>query len=411
MRIELITTGDELLSGNITDSNAAWLADQCWMLGHQVQRKATVGDVAADIQDVCRQAASRADAVIVTGGMGATTDDITVESAAAAFGVPLVLHDDILQEIYTYFTSRGRPCSENNKRQAMLPEGAVPLRNPIGTAPGVQWTVGQATFFFLPGVPKEMKQLFTLYTLPWLQARADDPYTEHRLHCVGMPEASMDQLLRAVDLGPIRLSYRAQFPEVTLKVIGRGAQAAADVTHAVALIRQTLKEVVYGEGDCSLPQAVGDLLVSRGETIAVAESCTGGYLSNQLTNIPGASRYFERAAVTYSNRAKEQWTSVDPTIIDRAGAVSRDCAEAMAVGVRQVAGTSYGLAVTGIAGPTGGTPEKPVGTVFVALAHAGGVEIREHHFPQGREWFKAYVSCAALNQLRLHLLVPGTSRK
>lgn len=406
MKIALLMTGDELLSGNIVDTNAAWLADQCWMLGHEVVRKLTVGDDAAAIGDACQDLAARTDVVIVSGGLGPTSDDITIESAAKAFGAQLVLDPGVWQGIQDLFRARGRDCTENNKRQALLPVGATALRNSIGSAPGVQWAAGQATFFFLPGVPRELKQIFSDHVYPWLKAQAATPYFEHRLHCIGMPEATIGQTLQALDLGPIRLSYRAHFPEVMLKVVGRGMDAAAVVSGAAAKIRQALGTVVYGEAEDSLPEAVGQLLQARGETLAIAESCTGGYLSSRITDIPGASAWFERGAVTYSNAAKEQWLGVAPTTIEVHGAVSRECAEAMAAGIRKVAGTTYGMSVTGIAGPSGGTVEKPVGTVYVGLADLQGVSVTEHHYPQGREIFKVVVSATALNMLRLHLISP-----
>lgn len=418
MKIILLMTGDELLSGNIVDTNAAWLAEQCWMLGHQVIRKITVGDDADAIADACQGAAADADVVIVSGGLGATTDDITVESAAKAFGADLVLDVAAWQGIQAFFKMRGRECTENNKRQAMLPVGAASLNNPVGTAPGVQWVVGKSTFFFLPGVPRELKQIFSGHVYPWLQKQSVDAYVEQRLHCVGMPEATIGQQLQMMDLGNIRLSYRAHFPEVMLKIVGRGPAARQDVTLAVARIREALGSVVYGEGEETLAQVVGRLLTKRKETLAVAESCTGGYISNQITDVPGASVYFDRGAVTYSNQSKIGWlgnqthSGVEGAttlahIIDTHGAVSRECAEAMAAGIRRVAGSTYGLSVTGIAGPSGGTPTKPVGTVFVGFAHPGGVSASEHCFSLGREVFKAAVGVTALNLLRHHL-VPRT---
>lgn len=404
MKIILLMTGDELLSGNIVDTNAAWLADQCWMLGHQVIRKITVGDDADAIAAACKEAAAHADTVIVSGGLGATTDDITVESAAKAFGAALELDKSAWQGIQDFFKSRGRTCTDNNKRQAMLPVGATALHNSVGTAPGVQWPVGKTTFFFLPGVPRELKHIFSDHVYPWLKLQPAEAYVEHRLHCIGLPEATIGQMLQTLDLSAIRLSYRAHFPEVMLKIVGRGAAAKADVATAVARIRQALNTVVYGEGDDTLPQAVGRLLAERGETVAVAESCTGGSISNQLTNVPGASQWFERGAVTYSNASKEQWLGVPHYIIDKNGAVSAECAEAMAAGIQKTAGTTYGLSVTGIAGPSGGTPEKPVGTVVVGFSHPKGVEVAKHFYPQGRELFKAGVSAVALNTLRLHLI-------
>lgn len=406
MKIILLMTGDELLSGNIVDTNSAWIADQCWVLGHHVIRKITVGDDADAIAAACKEAAAHADVVMVSGGLGATFDDITVESAAKAFGAALELDETAWQGIQEFFKSRGRTCTENNKRQAMMPVGATALHNSVGTAPGVQWPVNKTTFFFMPGVPRELKQIFADHVHPWLKLQPAQAYVEHRLHCIGMPEATIGQTVQTLDLGAIRLSYRAHFPEVMLKIIGRGADAQADVATAVARIRQALGTVVYGEGDDTLPQVVGRLLTERGETLAVAESCTGGYISNQLTNVPGASAWFDRGGVTYSNIAKEQWLGVPRHIIDKNGAVSRECAEAMALGVQKIAGTTYGLSVTGIAGPTGGTPEKPVGTVFVGLAHPGGVGVTPHFYPHGREIFKVGVGAAALNIVRLHITSP-----
>lgn len=420
MKIAIVTTGDEIMSGNVVDTNSAWLADKCWMLGHEVVWHGGVGDRADAIGDACLLAGERAEAVFVTGGLGATLDDITVESAAKAFGKKMVLHEDIWRGIQDFFKRVGRECTENNKRQAFLPEGGKPLTNTVGTAPGVQVKFGKAVFFFLPGVPKELFQIFNDSILPWLAERSGENVYEQRfLKCFGIPEASFDERLKGLELGDVRLSFRVTFPEVKIKLVSRGNVAegfslpksngtlkgsATNILNVEQHIRERIGEYIFGTDDETMAEVVGKLLLKNKKRLAVAESCTGGLIAHMLTNIPGASNWFERGVVSYSNESKVQLLGVKEATLEQHGAVSEACAREMAEGVRKISGAELGLAVTGIAGPTGGTKEKPVGTVHIALASSKGTGHVERRFSRDRESFKLIAVYEALDLVRRKLM-------
>ena len=407
MRIAIITTGDELMQGVIVDTNTAWIAERCHRIGHEVVRHCSVGDDADAIGGALAQAAKHADAVVVTGGLGPTADDITVGAAAKAFGVPLVMHEEVLEDIRLFFERIGRPMSPSNEKQAFVPEGGVVLQNRVGTAPGIRATMGGATFFFLPGVPRELCQIFDDGVMPWLMEHASGAMAERVLRCFGLPEASIDERLVGADLAGARLSFRVKFPEILLKVVARAgnptaAKAIAD--QAAAAIRERLGSFVYGEGGEELAAVVGGMLSKRGMTLAVAESCTGGLIASTITDCPGSSAWFERGVVTYSNRSKTELLGVTDEMLRAHGAVAAETAMAMAEGIRRASGATFGVAVTGIAGPGGGSPEKPVGTVHVALATPAGTEQHEYHFNRDRSWFKQIVAWTALDLVRQHLV-------
>lgn len=366
MRIAIVSTGDELMQGIITNTNASWLAEQCHQLGHEVVWQVTVSDDKEPIDEAVKEATTKAACVIVSGGLGPTADDVT---------------------------------------RTLIPKGGKLLANAVGTAPGVQVTFGQAEVFFLPGVPQELVHIFNDSILPWLRKRQEGAHVEQILRCFGIREASIDEKLKGVDLCGTRLSFRVKFPEVLLKVLAREtteAQARQKTEKAAAHVRQCLGLVVYGEGEATLPQVVGDLLRAKCATIAIAESCTGGQIADLLTDIPGSSDYVERGMVTYSNRSKVELLGVMEATLQKYGAVSRECVLEMARGVRERSGTTFGLAVTGIAGPTGGSKGKPVGTVHLALAWDGGESANHFCFTRERKAFKQLVSWTALDMVRKH---------
>lgn len=406
MKIEIVTTGDEVMTGVIVDTNTAWIAERCHALGHEIVRHTSIGDDAQVIGGALREACSRAEAVIVTGGLGPTVDDVTVEAVGQAFGVTLVLDEAVLEGIRSYFERVGRPMSSSNEKQALIPEGASVLANRVGTAPGIRARLGEATVFFLPGVPQELFQIFDDAVMPWLAKGSPGAIAERVLRCFGIPEAAIDERLQGVDLCGARLSFRVRFPEIMLKVLARandvaGAKGIADA--AAAAIRDRLGEVVYGEGETSLAAVVEKLLAERGMTIAVAESCTGGALAGAITDVPGSSAVFERGIVSYSNRSKMELLAVTEETLRAHGAVSRETAMAMAEGVRRGSGATIGVALTGIAGPGGGSPEKPVGTVHIALASPEGTKDHEFHFQRDRIWFKQVAVWTALDLVRKYL--------
>lgn len=411
MKIEVITIGDEILSGNIVDTNFAWLGDRLWPAGFDLHWHTSVGDEPGKISEALLNAVGRSEAAIVTGGLGPTIDDITVEVAAQAFGLPLVLNQQALQEIKNFFQRVGRPMTPNNERQAMFPEGSRMIPNKVGTAPGCHLTFKETHFFFLPGVPREMKQQFEDFVLPTLIALDPEKkqFRQKVLRCFGAPEATIGQILEGIDLTGVDLAYRVSFPEILLKISARGADSKQLETRIAKVekeIKSRLGDLVYGEGDESLAAVIGQMLAERKATLSVAESCTGGLLASLITDIPGSSRYFERGVVTYSNESKMEILKVPEGVIKTFGAVSSETAVAMAKGMRRLAKTTYSLAITGIAGPEGGSPDKPVGTVHIALDSQEGTEERGFHFPTNREWFKRLAAFAAMDLLRKSLIYP-----
>jgi len=409
MKIEIITIGDEVLSGAIVNTNAAWLGERLWSRGYELHWHTTVGDEPEKITEALLKAAERSLAVIVTGGLGPTIDDITLETAAKAFGQKLVLNEVALQAVKNRFKKIGREMTPNNEKQALLPEGCKMIPNKVGTAPGAHVIHRDVHYFFMPGVPREMHQQFEDYVLPELMCLEEEKraYAFRLLRCFGAPEATMAQRLEGMDLMGLDLAYRVSFPEILIKASSWGPDPTVlerRVAGAEAEIRKRLGDLVYGEGEEPFPAVAGRLLKERGATLATAESCTGGKLANLITDVPGSSAYFDRGVVTYSNASKAEMIGVPASLIKTFGAVSSETAVAMAKGVRKLAKTTYGIGITGIAGPDGGTTEKPVGTVHIALDAEDGTIARELHFATTREWFKKVAAFAALDLLRKKML-------
>lgn len=407
MNIEIITTGDEVVSGVIVDTNTQWIAERVSQLGHIIVRHTSIADDAGDIGDALKSAAKRADAVIVSGGLGPTSDDITVEAAAKAFGVKLVRNEEVLDEIRSYFERIGRVMSPSNEKQADIPDGASIIPNFVGTAPGVHAKFDKKDFFFLPGVPKELYKMFDEYVMPWLAKQHKDEMYSLMLHCFGMPEATIDEKLRPLNLKDVRLSFRVKFPEIILKLVVRAKnsdEAKNAVLAAANSIREILGEHIYAEGETSLAELVGQLLLKNKMTVSVAESCTGGLLCSTITDVAGASEWFDRGVVSYSNQSKMQTLGVTEEILRSHGAVSADTAIAMAEAIKRISGSQIGVGITGIAGPSGGSPEKPVGTVYIALATPDGSEPYHFKFSRDRLWFKQIVVATALDLVRRYLI-------
>lgn len=414
MTIEVIAIGDEILSGNIVDTNTAYLSDKLWIEGLEVTYHSAVRDDPPKIREALLLAADRAELVLVTGGLGPTADDFTLEIAAKTFRRKLVLNQPYLQYLKNLYRKWGRTMSANNEKQAVIPEGAKTFENRVGTAPGVEVIYKKTAFYFMPGVPAEMKQLFQDFILPEiLRARKSKKIFKSKvLRCFGLPESDLDYALKdlyheRLMIENVRVGFRAHFPETLIKLSAwdNNADAAMGrLTKIAAKIRERLKDTVYGEGDDTLESVVGRLMREQNKTLALAESCTGGLVANRITNIPGSSDFFRHGVVSYSNESKVNILEVQKSTLDRHGAVSSSCAKEMAQGVRRISRADYGLAVTGIAGPTGGTDEKPVGTVHVALASAQGSWEKKYFFPFKRDWFKLVVSSVAVDRLRREFL-------
>jgi len=407
LTVEILSTGDELLTGQVVDTNSAWLMDRLWDLGVGVRRKTLVGDDRGDILAALAETTGRADVVVMSGGLGPTEDDLTAECVAAAMGVPLEVHEPTLLAIRARFERLGRTLTPNNEKQARIPRGATVIPNAHGTAPGFLAPLGRGEVICLPGVPVEYKGLCAEVVLPRIASRLEEAPATRVVKLFGIPESHADQRMRPVMDDPgnrgVRFGYRAHWPEIHVKwaVTGGGAEARAE--RILAQVRALFGDAIWGTGKEELPALVVDRLRARGERVALAESCTGGQLAGLLTAAPGASAVFDLGVVAYADAMKEAVVGVPRPLLAAHGAVSEQVARALAEGVRGRAGAAWGLGVTGIAGPTGGTPDKPVGTVHLALAGPGGTQHWWRRYPGDRDRIRRMAAFDALNQLRLAL--------
>jgi nicotinamide-nucleotide amidase len=406
LRCEILSTGDEVLTGQITDTNAAFLADALGFLGFEVARHTTVGDDRAELAATFRALGAAADVVLCTGGLGPTIDDLTTEVAAEVLGVGLRLDAPAIAHMESLWKARGRPMPENNRRQALFPETAEVLPNPIGTAPGFTVRIGRAHFYFMPGVPREMKKMYAEQVVPRLTAlRAAPAVFEVRvLRSFGLAESAVDQALSGLEaqFPGVKLGFRAHFPEIQIKFTVKGPDAAAATAlldAASAEVKRRIGAAVFSEGR-PMEEVVGQALRDAKATVATAESCTGGLVAEMITRVAGSSDYFDRGFVTYANQAKMDLLGVSEDILRDHGAVSEPCARAMAEGARARARTTYALSITGIAGPGGGTPDKPVGLVYVALAAPDRTVVRKLTWPGQREQIRAISAMTALDLVR-----------
>ena len=402
--VEILSTGDELLTGQVVDTNSAWLMDRLWDLGLMVRRKTLVGDDRADLRAAIEETCGRADVVVMSGGMGPTEDDLTSEVLASILGVPLVLHEPSLRAIEERFRAFGRVMTPNNARQARFPRGADPIPNQFGSAPGIEARVGRATIFCLPGVPSEFKGLCEEAIIPRIAARLGDVPAARVLKLIGVPESHADEAMRPVMDDPsnrdVRFGFRAHWPEVHVKWSVPGPDAGGRADAILARVRELFGERAWGEGKEELPELVVARLVERGERLALAESCTGGLLAQLVTRVAGASAVFDLGVVAYANAMKVRVAEVPTALLEAHGAVSAPVARALAEGARRVAGAHWGVGITGIAGPSGGTPEKPVGTVHLAIAGAEGTTAVQRAYRGDRERIRRQAAYEALDLLR-----------
>jgi nicotinamide-nucleotide amidase len=407
MNVEVINTGTEILLGNVINSHVAFIAQQLFPLGLRIRRQITVPD-GSEIRDALLESFARAEIVIVTGGLGPTTDDLTREITAELLGLELTHDDGVMTAIEARFARRGLKITDRVKRQAQVPRGATVLENPNGTAPGLYLThesEGRALhLFLLPGPPRELKPMFNDIIVPILKKLLPTgEVAECRTYRVaGLGESNVEAMIggQLLAIEGIELGYCARPGEVDIRVIG----SRKVIESAEKIVLKNLEEHIVSLDNRSLEQVVVQTLTERGDTLAIAESCTGGFLANRITNISGASLVFTEGFVTYANEAKTRVLGVDSQLIKTHGAVSTEVAAAMAEGARKVSGASFVLSTTGIAGPTGGTDEKPVGTVFIALASNGAeTVVQQHKFPTDRENFKWLTAQAALDLLRRNL--------
>ncbi len=408
---QIISIGTELTSGLTVDANAAWLARRLAAIGLHSTRHVTVPDDAHAIRSAITQAADHATVVLVTGGIGPTDDDLTRQAVADAAGKPLVIDPTSAQQIRDFFRRVERPMPDTNDRQAYLPQGAAPLENPCGTAPGFRVQIARALVFVMPGVPREMKAMFQRSVEPELAARSSGSAIVTRtIRCFGASEANVGEQLADL-MTPGRepgIGITAEGGVLSLHITARGDHpddAATLADQHARIVRRRLGHLVFGQGDQTLQQAVAELLLDRGHTVATAESCTGGLLAKRLTDVPGSSAYFLGGFVTYHNDFKIRFLDLPPELIARHGAVSQQVAQVMADRCRQITAAEFSLSTTGIAGPTGGSDEKPVGLVYVGFARPDETVVHRFTFGshQDRQTIRDRFCKVALNILRLHL--------
>lgn len=409
----ILSTGDELTTGRTVDTNANFIADKLVAAGLDVVAILVVGDYPERLTWAWGEALRRADLVISTGGLGPTADDLTTETVARLTGQPLVLDAAVADRIRQMFAAMNRVMPENNLKQAQFPAGAEIVANALGTAPGFRLDLatehGPRHLVVLPGVPREMKPMLEEQVLPWLgRARGgNEIYLSHVFQTFGISESALDELVAGcVQESEGRLAFRAAFPQISLKLTVNGAPDLAPqrLQELAARLRERIGSYCYGEGDTTMEGTVGALLRQHGKTIALAESCTGGLVGHRLTNIAGSSAYVRGGVIAYSNDSKQQQLGVRPETLAAHGAVSEETVAEMAAGVRQRFGADLGLAISGIAGPDGGTVEKPVGTVCFALDGGAQTYRRRYQLWGNREWVKLLASQIALDWVRRHLL-------
>ena len=412
MTAEILCVGSELLLGNITNGNARWIAEQLAALGVPHQRQMVVGDNRERLMAEVRQAAGRCRVLITTGGLGPTPDDLTTEAIAAAFETPLVEHPEIWAEIQARLSARGRICSPSNRRQAFLPEGAAVLPNPTGTAPGMIWSpVPGFTVLTFPGVPSEMKAMWQQTAAPWLRQSglAAGVFASRMLRFWGVSESALaEEMADLLEQANPTVAPYAGAGEVKLRITARAEHQADAEALLLPVEREILRRTgqsCFGVDEQSLAEVVLQQLRLRGQTVAVAESCTGGGLGAALAAVPGASDVFLGGVIAYANGVKQGLLGVPAELLQAHGAVSDPVAQAMAEGARRATGADWGLAITGVAGPGGGSDEKPVGLVHLAIAGPDGCSSEGVRFgtSRGRTWIQTLSAGEALNRLRLQL--------
>jgi nicotinamide-nucleotide amidase len=413
MKVEIIAVGSEMLTPDHIDTNSLFLTEELNRIGIEVVRKSVVGDNREMLGAAFKEALERVQLIIASGGLGPTDDDLTRETVAELLGRKLQRKDEILRHIEGRFRALGREMPSVNVRQAMVPEGGETLQNPRGTAPGLWIEHSGRIVALLPGPPRELKPMFREHVLPRLERRSSGVRMFHReLRVTGLGESHVEERIKPIYTrypevnttilaapGEIQLHLRlwtddAQHAQQVLDVIVQGFEIA-------------LTDRIFSQDGSSMDEVVARMLTMNNATISVAESCTGGLLAQRLTSIAGSSSYFLGGVVCYSNELKSAWADVPPELIAAKGAVSSEVASALAEGIRRRVGSTLGVGITGIAGPGGGSEEKPVGTVHIALSHGGGVKAREARLPGDREAIRWYASQIALDMLRIHFLYDG----
>lgn len=409
MKAEILAVGTELLMGQISNTNAQYISSKLPDAGVGVFYHSVVGDNPERLKDSLKLALERCDVVITTGGLGPTQDDLTKETIAEVFGKKMVLHRESLEDIKAFFKRVGREMTVNNEKQAYMPEDCIILKNNNGTAPGCIMEKDEKAVIMLPGPPSEMKPMFDDYVMPYFKEKSEFSIESKFLRIFGIGESALEtKILDLIDnqTNPTIATY-AKEGEVTIRVsakVGKGHDADAIMQPVIEEIRKRAGNALYSEENETLDAVAAKLLLDNNLTLATAESCTGGLVSEILTNIPGISKVFMGGAVTYSNDAKEEYLGVNRDTLIKFGAVSRETAKEMAEGVRKRLKTHIGVSITGIAGPDGGATEKPVGLVYVALASETGTIVKELRLWGNRNRIRSVTALNVFDMIRRHVL-------
>jgi nicotinamide-nucleotide amidase len=407
---ELLTIGDEILYGQIVDTNSQWMSVELDKVGIKVVRKTTVGDIESEILTAFAEAEQRADIILITGGLGPTSDDLTKPLLAKYFNCDLKIHDEALAEITEFFKSRGRELTELNRQQAALPAVCEKITNPVGTAPGMWFNKGDKVFMSMPGVPHEMKKMMTEQVIPRLNKKYQLPVIHHKLiRTIGIGESFLADKISDWEKSlpeHIKLAYLPSLGEVKLRLTCFG-NSKETLQQEAETLTEKLKEIVgehiYGYGENTIEIVIGKLLQEKKLTLSVAESCTGGYVSHLITTVPGSSAYFKGSIVAYANETKMSVLDVNENTLNEFGAVSEQTIIEMAQHVRVKFNTDIGVATSGIAGPDGGTPEKPVGTVWIAYSDKDKTVARKLQLSKDRMLNIRMSAMGIFNLIRLNL--------
>jgi len=411
MSAEIITIGTELLTGSTINTNVSYLSEKLTSLGIETCFQTSVGDNYPHLELVLSEAIKRSEIIVITGGLGPTADDITKQAVSNVLKTRLILETGIVSKIERFFKDRKKEIPSNNYNQALIIRGSMIINNKIGTAPGLIIERDKNTIILLPGVPRELKPMFKDTVSKYLEKKYSKNLVikSRTLRTFGLGESTVDEKLThiAEKCSNPSIAFLAHATEVDVKITAKaGNQDIADslIADVETQIRDSLGDYVFGADDETMEKIVGTILTLRNKKIALAESCTGGLISNLLTNVSGSSAYFIESIIAYSNEAKIKLLHVSSQTIEKFGAVSSQTASAMAKGIKELAGSDYGLSITGIAGPTGETSQKPVGLVYIGLAHQNGVDTSEHKFFGTRDIIKQKAAQTALDILRRHLI-------
>ena len=414
VRAEIITIGDEILYGHIVDTNSQWISNELDSIGVKTVRKSTISDQEQDILTSLSEAANRADIILITGGLGPTNDDLTKPTLTKYFNSQLQLNEQALQDIRWIFEKVGRELTETNRQQAFLPANCEIVRNRVGTAPGMWFLENGKVYVSMPGVPHEMKTMMTEGVLPKIQQVFNTPTIYHKMvKTIGIGESWLADKIKPWEEklpSHVKLAYLPGLGEVKLRLtaIGNSLQdLQKDVSEQLLRLHQYVDGYTYGYDQDTLPIVVGKLLIEQGLTLSTAESCTGGKVAHEITSIPGSSQYFIGSVVAYDNRLKEELLQVDPHTLATQGAVSEQTVREMAIGVKNRLGSDIGIATSGIAGPSGGTEDKPVGTIWIACSDPEKTTTKLLSLYKDRITNIRFTSNAVLNMVRQRLVEMG----